>query len=152
MARMKITDRGIELIKHFESCRLEPYHDDVGFPTIGWGHLLSHEKWADLSQWKPITQEEADELLSTDLLRYERGVNRLIVVPLSPGQFNALVSFAFNLGLGALQASTLRRVINRREYAEAPAQFLRWVKAGGRTLRGLVRRRRAEALLGMLWE
>ena len=76
----------------------------------------------------------------------ERAVLRLINVPLTDGQFDALVSFTYNLGGGALQRSTLRRKINREEHAEVPEQFMRWVWAGGRKLRGLVRRRAAEAV------
>ena len=77
----------------------------------------------------------------------ERAVLRLIKVPLTDGQFDALVSFTFNLGSGALQRSTLRRKVNREEHEEVPAEFLRWVWAGGRKLRGLVRRRAAESVL-----
>lgn len=149
---MRTSKRGIELIQQFESCKLAPYHDDAGFPTNGWGNLLSREKWADLSQWPVITQEEADALLRQDLGDAERAVGRLITVPLTPGQFDALVSFAFNLGTGALQASTLRRVLNRQEFHKAPYQLRRWVYAGGRKLRGLVRRRNAEVLVGAPWK
>ena len=149
---MKTSDAGIELIKRFESLRLAPYHDAAGYPTAGWGHLLSRKKWADLSQWPTLTEEQADDLLHRDVPRYERAVRRLVCVPLSRGQFDALVSFTFNLGAGALQASTLRRVLNRGEYHEAIRQLLRWVHAGGRRLRGLVRRREAEVILGQLWE
>lgn len=77
----------------------------------------------------------------------ERAVLRLISVPLTDGQFDALVSFTFNLGAGALQRSTLRRKVNREEHEDVPAEFLRWVWAGGRKLNGLIRRRRAEATL-----
>ncbi len=142
---------GIDLIKRFESLRLAPYHDDVGYPTVGYGHLLSKQKWADLSQWPVITEREADDILAQDLGRFERAVSRLVRVPLTEGQFSALVSFSFNLGSGALQASTLRRTLNRGEYHTVPTQLMRWVFAGGRKLRGLVRRREAEAILGMMW-
>lgn len=149
---MKTSPEGIALIQRFEELRLEPYHDAVGYPTIGYGHLLSHEKWADLSQWPTITEEEADALLEQDLAQRERAVVRLVHAPLSSGQFSAIVSFTFNLGAGALQASTLRRKLNRGEYHEAPRELMRWVFAGGRKLRGLVRRREAESILGMMWE
>ena len=148
---MKTSDAGIDLIKRFEGLRLAPYHDIAGYPTVGYGHLLSREKWADLSQWATLTEEQADALLRQDVVHFERAVARLVQVRLSPGQLDALVSFAFNLGAGALQASTLRRVLNRGKYHEAPRQLLRWVFAGGRRLRGLVRRRKAEAILGALW-
>lgn len=142
---------GIRLIKYFEKLHrvgadglIHPYHDDVGFPTIGWGHLLSKEKWADLSRWQPITRGFAEELFMEDLRPREQAVLRLIRVPLTDGQFDALVSFVFNLGGGALQASTLRAKLNRGDYEGAANEFLRWNKAGGKVLRGLARRRRAE--------
>ena len=85
-------------------------------------------------------------LLSALLIIAERAVLRLIKVPLTDGQFDALVSFTFNLGSGALQRSTLRRKVNREEHEEVPAEFMRWVWAGGRKLKGLVRRREAESI------
>ena len=148
----RITEEGLELIKVFESLVLAPYHDDVGYPTVGYGHLLSKKKWADLSQWETLTETDANALLRKDVGRFERAVRRLITVPLTPGQFSAIVSFAFNLCAGNLQASTMRRKLNRGEYHDTPKELMRWVRAGGRKLRGLVRRRKAEALLGALWE
>jgi len=88
--------------------------------------------------------EDVEELLRRDLGVAERAVLRLIRVPLADGQFDALASFTFNLGSGALQRSTLRRKVNREEHAEMPAEFMRWVWAGGRKRKGLVRRRAAE--------
>ncbi len=138
-------DLAAEIAKPFEGLSLEPYHDVVGFPTIGRGHLLSRERGASLTQFWPLMDEaEADALLETDMAKAELAVARLIDVPLSPEQEGALIDFAFNCGSGNLQASTLRRVINRREYHEAPRQFMRWVYAGGVKLRGLIRRRAAE--------
>ena len=92
-----------------------------------------------------IDEAAAEELLRRDVGTAERAVLRLIRVPLADGQFDALVSFAFNLGGGALQRSTLRRKVNREEHDAVPAEFRRWVWAGGRKLKGLVRRREAEA-------
>jgi GH24 family phage-related lysozyme (muramidase) len=92
----------------------------------------------------PITEEEGLELLMLDIAKFERGVNRLIDVPLNQNQFDALTSFAFNLGNGSLQASTLRKKLNREDYEGAADEFPRWVFAGGRKLRGLVKRRYAE--------
>ena len=149
---MRTSRAGVELIKSFEGCRLDPYYDSVGYATIGYGHLLSKRKWAPLDQWPSLANEqEAEELLRVDLVPREASVRRLIRVPLSHGQFDALVSFCFNLGAGTLQASTLRRVLNRGAYGEAPAQIQRWVYAGGQRLRGLVRRRLAEVMLGVEW-
>lgn len=125
----------------------EPYHDPVGFPTIGYGHLLSREPWADLARWSPVTEAEADALLEEDMAIAAGAVLRLVTVPLTDGQYAALIDFAFNVGAGNLQASTLRRVINRGEYDEAPRQFRRWVYARGIKLPGLVRRRNDEVEL-----
>ncbi|NET71560.1 MAG: lysozyme [Sphaerospermopsis sp. SIO1G2] len=91
-----------------------------------------------------ISREAGEALLIKDVQAAERAVLRLIDVPLTDGQFDALVSFTFNLGGGALQRSTLRRKVNREEHQEVPVQFMRWVWAGGRKLRGLIRRREAE--------
>lgn len=93
-----------------------------------------------------ITPEAGAALLIKDVLSAEQAVLRLIHVPLRDGQFDALVSFTFNLGSGALQRSTLRRKVNREEHHEVPEQFIRWVWAGGRRLRGLVKRRKEEVL------
>ena len=95
----------------------------------------------------PITEEEGLELLMLDIAKFERGVNRLIDAPLNQNQFDALTSFAFNLGNGSLQASTLRKKVNREDYEGAADEFPRWVFAGGRKLNGLVKRRYAERAL-----
>jgi len=138
-----ITQEGIDLIKRFEGFSPTVYFCPAGYPTIGYGHVV--KKGEDFSGG--ITQGEAEELLRLDAQIAERAVLRLITVPLTDGQFDALVSFTYNLGSGALQRSTLRRVINRQNHHNVPAQLMRWVWAGGRKLRGLVRRREAEAML-----
>ena len=124
---------------------LEPKRDPIGLWTVGWGHLVSRDPNAPRPA--PITIEEADRLLEEDLAKAARSVCRLITVPLTDGQYAALIDFAYNCGAGNLQISTLRKVINRGEYDEAPRQFRRWVYAGGVKLRGLVRRRNAEVEL-----
>lgn len=139
------TDTGSELIKRFESFSSTIYICPAGYPTIGYGHVVKpqeKERFAD-----GIAKPEAVALLQADMAGAERAVLRLISVPLTDGQFDALVSFTFNLGTGALQRSTLRRKINREEHEDVPAEFLRWVWAGGRKLNGLIRRRQAEAAL-----
>lgn len=145
---MKILDRILELAAElaipFEGLHLEPYRDPVGYPTIGYGHLLSRDRSRPLSDWPAIDQARAEELLELDLRRALRAVRNLITYPLSDSRQAALVDFTFNLGSGNLQVSTLRRVINRGELAAAPGQFLRWVYADGLKLPGLVRRRQAE--------
>lgn len=139
-----ITQRGLDLIKQFEGFSSQIYLDAAGLPTIGYGHLLRVGE-AELFK-NGITELVAQALLIKDVSRAEQAVLRLITVPLTNGQFDALVSFTFNLGAGALQRSTLRRKINRGDHADAPAEFMRWVWAGGRKLKGLQRRRRKEAL------
>ncbi|MCB2107502.1 MAG: lysozyme [Rhodobacteraceae bacterium] len=134
----------VGLIKSFEGCRLSPYHDCVGFPTIGWGSLLSRQRYAELSKWPAISQQEADDILVMDIQRVCRSLARLISVPLTDGQYSALIDFVFNLGAGQFEISTLRKVINRGDYEDAPKQMMRWVYAGGRKLAGLVRRRDCE--------
>ncbi|MBC8508910.1 MAG: lysozyme [Chloroflexi bacterium] len=136
-----ITQEGIDLIKRFEGFSSTVYICPAGYPTIGYGHLVrDHEKFEEISQ------EEAEALLRIDVESAERAVLRLIKVPLTDGQFDALVSFTYNLGSGALQCSTLRRKVNRQAHSEVPGQLIRWVWAGGRKLNGLARRRRAEAI------
>ena len=140
-----ITQQGINLIKRFEGFEPKIYLDAAGLPTIGYGHLLLPGE--DEMFRNGISEAAGEALLIKDVLLAEQAVCRLIKVPLTDGQFDALVSFAFNLGYGALQRSTLRRKVNLEEHEEVPDQFLRWVWAGGRKLRGLIRRRKREAIL-----
>ena len=139
---MKMGEKGIDLIKHFEGFRSTVYLCAAGVPTLGFGstHGITMDS-------PPITEEEGLELLMLDIAKFERGVNRLIDVPLNQNQFDALTSFAFNLGNGSLQASTLRKKVNREDYEGAANEFPRWVFAGGRKLNGLVKRRYAERAL-----
>lgn len=139
------SQEGIELIKHHEGFVPHIYMDAAGFPTIGYGHLIKQGE--DFSNG--ISRKQGEDLLRHDLRIAERAVLRLIDAPLTQPQFDALVSFTFNLGSGALQRSTLRRVINRGEHYDVPQQMRRWVFAGGRKLRGLIRRRDDEAALYM---
>lgn len=134
----------VELAKPFEGLRLEPYHDPVGFKTIGYGHLLSRTPWEPLETTESITQEEAERLLAEDMQSAADAVERLVTVPLTDHQRAALIDFAFNCGAGNLARSTLLKVINRGDYDAAPAEFLKWVYARGKKLPGLVRRRKAE--------
>lgn len=140
-----ITLSGLSLIKEFEGFSADIYLDAAGLPTIGYGHLLRAGE--DKIFRRGISHEAAITLLIKDVEASERAVLRLIAVPLSDGQFDALVSFTFNLGAGALQRSTLRRKVNREDHHDVPAEFRKWVWAGGKKLKGLIRRRHAEALL-----
>ena len=135
-----ITQEGLNLIKQYEGFSSTPYVCPAGYSTIGYGHLVRTDEY-----FTTLTEEAAEQLLRQDVESAEQAVLRLINTPLTDGQFDALVSFTFNLGAGALQRSTLRRKINREEHVEVPRQLMRWVWAGGRKLRGLIRRRAAEA-------
>lgn len=135
------------LAKQFEGLRLVPYHDPVGYPTIGYGTLLSREPWDDLSKWKPITAGEAEAMMLDDLGSFERKVRKLCPVPLSDAQLGALIDFAYNAGAGNLQSSALRQCVLRGDHEGAAANFGRWVYARHVKLPGLIRRRKAEAAL-----
>ncbi len=142
----KINQEGLDLIKRFEGFESVAYFDAVGIPTIGYGHTKTVTK-KDVKNKKKIDQAEAEQLLRSDCASAEADVERLIHVSLADNQFSALVSFVFNLGGGALKKSTLRRKLNVGDYDSVPSQMNRWVQAGGKVLRGLVRRRAAEAEL-----
>ena len=143
---MQTSDKGISLIKQFEGCKLTAYQDSVGVWTIGYG-------WTKPVDGKPIRagmtikQETAERLLKTGLVSYENDVSRLVKVDLTQGQFDALVSFTYNLGARSLSTSTLLRKLNAGDYAGAADEFLRWNKAGGKGRNGLTRRREAERAL-----
>lgn len=140
-----ITSNGLKLIKRFEGFSAKAYLDSAGFPTIGFGHLIKpHEKYLLKNT---ITAAQAEELLIQDIAVAENAVARLISVPLTDNQFDALVSFTFNLGGGTLQRSTLRAKLNRQEYWCVPAELMRYVYAGDKKISGLVMRRMAEVEL-----
>jgi lysozyme len=137
----KINTAGLAIIKQFEGLRLKAYVCPAGVLTIGYGSTGAHVK-SDMV----ITEAESEALLIKDLERFEQAVAMYCPVT-TPNQYSALVSFAFNLGEGALKDSTLRRMHNEGQYEAAAGQFARWNKAGGRVLAGLTKRRAAEAAL-----
>lgn len=142
---MKTSNNGIAVIKHYEGIRLKAYPDPAtgAAPwTIGIGHTGPEVKPG--LTWTPA---QADAALSTDLARFEEAVSKVVIVGLTQGQFDALVSFAYNLGTGNLQSSTLLSMVNARNFTGAADQFARWNKAGGKVLAGLTKRRAAEAAL-----
>lgn len=139
---MIVSELGIALIKYFEGFKGKPYLCAAGYKTIGYGHVIRAGE-----NLQEITEAEAEALLLRDLTLTEKAIFRLIAVPLTSYQFDALAAFTFNLGSGALQRSTLRQKINREEHEDAAKEFLKWVYAGGRVLKGLVRRRTMESLL-----
>lgn len=139
-----INAAGLALVKQFEGCSLTAYPDpgSGGEPyTIGYGHT------GDVTPGQTISQAQADELLASDLVRFEEGVDNLIWRNLTPNQFSALVSFAYNVGLGALAGSTLLHDVNAGDFGSAATEFGHWVYASGNEMAGLVRRRAAEATL-----
>lgn len=139
---MKISQKGIDLIKSFEGLELKAYQDVVGVWTIGYGSTGSHVKPGMV-----ITPKEAEDLLRKDVARFEACVDKQVSVPLTQNQFDALVSFAFNLGCGNLASSTLLRKLNAKDYKGASLEFVKWNRAGGKVLAGLTRRREAEKAL-----
>jgi len=139
--KMQISEEGKNLIKKFEGCELEAYKCAAGVWTIGYGHIKT------AVEGMKIDQATANELFDEEMGEYETYVNTAVTVPLSQNQFDALVSWVFNLGNGNLNASTMLKVINSGDHAGVPAQIKRWNKAGGKVLDGLIRRREAEALL-----
>lgn len=143
---MKTSNKGVALIKEFEGRKLTAYLCPANVWTIGYGHTTAAGS-PIVRQGMRITEEEADAILRRDLVRYENGVERLVKVPLNQSQFDALVSFCFNVGEGALGKSTLLRRLNRGEYDSVPSELMKWTRGGGKELPGLVRRRRAEAKL-----
>jgi len=143
---MKTSAAGINLIKEFEGVRLKAYRCPADVWTIGVGHTSAAGPPV-VKAGMEITNAQAMKILAQDLVQFEDGVESAVKVPLSQNQFDALVSFTFNVGLGAFGKSTLLKKLNAGQYDAVPAELMKWTKAGGRELPGLVRRRRAEAAL-----
>jgi len=137
---MQVSDAGLEFITKEEGEVLHPYYDAVGVLTIGVGHAVRKGE----SFPATITHEQSQALLRQDVGVAEDAVNSLVTVPLAQHQFDALVSFAFNVGTGALKSSTLLRLLNAGDPAGAADQFLQWDHGGGKVLAGLLNRRKAE--------
>lgn len=138
----RLSKRGAELIARFEGFRSAPYQDSVGVWTIGYGHTSGVGPTT-----KPVTTAQALKLLEADAAVAATAIRDLVKVRLNQNQFDALVSFTFNLGTGALAESTLLKKLNKGDYKGAAREFSKWVYAGGVRLDGLARRRRAEAAL-----
>ena len=141
---MRISPHGIAVGHYFEACKLVAYPDPGskdGKPwTIGWGHT-----GPEVVKGLVWTQAQADAAFEKDLLRFEARVARLVKVPLTQGQYDALVLFDYNTG--SLDSSTLLKLLNAGNYAGAQGQFKRWNKNDGKVMRGLIRRRAAEECL-----
>jgi lysozyme len=137
---MRTSQAGLDLIKHSEGFRSQAYRDACGLPTIGYGHRLMDPNAYPFG----LTEPEAAKILAEDLHNAEQAVARLVKVPLTQGQFDALVDFVFNLGAGRLTTSSMLRLLNAGRYADAAEQMLQWDHAGGRELAALKARRQAD--------
>ena len=145
---MKLGSKGLELIKSFEGFYSKPYLDPIGIPTIGYGATYYPNKKKVTMKDKPLTEKEASDLLKEMMTNYENDVKRLVKRELNQNQFDALVSFTYNLGSTNLGKSTLLKKVNANPCDKTiKDEFLKWNKAGGKVLNGLTRRRNAEAEL-----
>jgi len=158
---MKVSDNALKAIMHHEGVRLKPYRCPARLWTIGVGHVIeaSHAKvpfeersYLEIPDgWnRKFTMDEVNAILAADLQRFERGVLRYCPRGITQGRFDALVSFAFNVGLGTLQRSTLRQKHNRGDYDGAADEFLKYCLAGGKVLKGLLNRRKDERAIYLM--
>ncbi|MFL6212708.1 MAG: lysozyme [Blastocatellia bacterium] len=153
---MQMSAHGLTLLEQWEGFKLKLYKDSAGLPTIGVGHLLTKSeltsgkiiingvpvKYAD-----GLTEQQVTDLLAQDVKPASAAVTKNVKVPLNQNQFDALVSFSFNVGIAAFTGSTLLKVLNQKQYDDVPAQLLRWTRAGGKVVQGLVNRRNNEIKL-----
>lgn len=155
---MRVSQRCKDMIKHHEGVRFKPYRCPARLWTIGVGHVLypiqgrlpldQRDAFAlEPQDNRTFSKDEVDGILSFDLQRFEAGIAKLFPLVLTQGQFDALVSFGFNLGLGGVQRSTLRQKVLRDEIEEAADEFLKFTRGGGKILPGLVKRRNDERAL-----
>lgn len=153
---MQMSERGLELLKEWEGFELKVYKDSAGLPTIGVGHLITKSEQTSgnimivgvpVKYTAGLTDQQAVDLLSQDVRPAEQAVNNGAKVTLTQNQFDALVSFTFNVGVGAFNGSTLLKVLNQGQYDQVPTQLRRWNKAGGKVVQGLVNRRENEVRL-----
>jgi GH24 family phage-related lysozyme (muramidase) len=135
-------EKGLSLIKSFEGLRLDAYICPAGVATIGYGTTKINSQAVKVPS--VITESQANDYLKTDVKAFEQSVNSAVSVPVTQNQFDALVSFTYNLGAGNLRSSTLLKKLNAGDYAGAADEFPKWNKAGGKELAGLTRRRNAE--------
>jgi lysozyme len=152
---MKVSAKAVKMIQHHEGVRQKPYRCPAKLWTVGVGHVLYPEQGKlkiderdgfalKIEDFRVFSMEEVDAILRTDLDRFERGVEKFCPVPLTQGQFDALVSFSFNVGLGTLQRSTLRQKVLRGDMEGASEELLKYCMAGGKVLKGLLNRRKDE--------
>ena len=142
---MQMSPGGVTaLLKKFEGCKLTAYRCPAGVCTIGYGHTASAGA-PPVKDGMTITQQQADDILSRDLVKFETAVHNMVQQPLNQNQFDVLVDFAYNAGIGNLQSSTLLKKVNAAQFDAVPAELMKWTKGGGKVLPGLVRRRQAES-------
>jgi len=145
---VNVSKAGIALIKHYEGVRSRPYRCPANLWTVGVGHLIGDGKLLPDSYNRTFTEEEIDGLLKSDLRRFELGISKMLPnVPLRQCEFDCLVSFAFNLGLGTFQRSTLRQALLRNDKKAAMESLVKYCRAGGKILKGLQARRLDERAL-----
>jgi len=143
---MKISKKGIDLIARFEGFRAKPYHCSAGVSTIGYGTTIYPNGKHVTMKDRAITKESAKSMMKYMIDRdYGEAVNRYVKVPLTQNQYDALVSFTYNLGKGALKSSTLLKRVNQGKMKKASKEFLKWTHSNGKVLTGLVKRRKAES-------
>jgi lysozyme len=143
---MRVTEEGLALIRRFEGFRSEAYRCPAGIWTIGYGHT-SMAGAPEVTPGLKLSRAEAGDILRRDVAKFAEGVAARLVRRLTPSQFSALVSFAYNVGLANFARSSVLKAVNAGDFDAVPRRLQMWVKAGGRTLPGLVRRRAAEAAL-----
>lgn len=139
---MKVSEYGLALVKHFEGCRLHPYLDAVHLWTIGWGRRISDS--AVKQYWNGVSQDQADKWFNDDIQGFALGVTKLLQKPVEQHEFDAVVSLAYNIGIGALKTSTMLRLLNEGDKNGASKEFRKWCHAGAHVLPGLLRRRTVE--------
>jgi len=149
---MQMSQEGIDaLLKKFEGCKLKAYRCPANVCTIGYGHTSAAGAPA-VADGMTITQKQADDILRRDLVKYETAVFNMVKQPLTQHQFDVLVDFAYNAGVGNLQSSTLLKKVNAAQFDAVPAELMKWTKGGGKVLAGLVKRRQAESAWWMAHE
>lgn len=142
---MKISENGLKLIKKFEGLSLKPYLCRAGIPTIGFGNTFYENMKKVTLQDETITEERADSLFNFLVTtNFVNVVNRLVIVDINQNQFDALVSFVYNLGSGNFEKSTLLKKVNQEDFIGASLEFEKWNRASGKVLSGLTKRRLAE--------
>ena len=153
---MQMSQHGLSLLEQWEGFKLQVYRDSAGLPTIGVGHLLTRSELTSgkiiingvpVKYANGLTQQQVNDLLAQDVRPTEQAVNDCVKVALNQNQFDALASFTFNVGIAAFRGSTLLRLLNQGQYNQVPTQLLRWTRAGGQVVPGLLNRRQNEIKL-----